>query len=156
MSLAFRATAAFLAVVVTVGAVIGVRWWLAWDDLPSYAKPAGFEQIDHRLVCGNGADEVPFVDRLSGDGCKHRWIYVSNEVIVGDAFVALNERFVQRGWGLRPYSGDCCLIVYPSEERCFIFANARDAWWSKDIFQPALPAKADEFMAVIEIRNSCG
>lgn len=65
-----------------------VRWVLAWNDLPAFAKPEGFHEIAHEYECGNGSD--PY--------CAHTWLYVSADRTYSDAIRGLEGRYRAAGW----------------------------------------------------------
>lgn len=77
-----------IGVTILLGGVWGVRWALAWNDLPAFARPKGFHQIAHDYECGNGHDAY----------CAHSWLYVSADRTFRDAVRDLEARYDAAGW----------------------------------------------------------
>ena len=81
-----------VAIVVLVAAIWIVRWALAWNDLPAFARPKGFHEIAHEYKCEGSGDQY----------CFHSWLYVSAARTYIEAIGDLDARYRAAGWAFYP------------------------------------------------------
>ena len=156
--------ALFLVALVGVATFAG-RCVLAWDDLPAYAKPSGFRQIDHEWNCTGMGSCWTILDYGCDAYCYHDWLLTSDHREYSDVIAEMTMIYRARGWRVAgcPYGGGklsaenpCFIAVKGRYEACFVYHDFARYTGHRDELYDRFKQKVDVARTSLLVSTGCG